>query len=27
LDDAQVTHHHNGQPTEWIWQDIRNAHG
>ncbi len=27
LDDAQVTHHHNGEPTEWIWQDIRNAHG
>jgi hypothetical protein len=26
LDDAQVTHHHNGEPTEWIWQDIRNAH-
>ncbi len=27
LDDAQVTHHHNGEPTEWIWRDIRNAHG
>jgi hypothetical protein len=26
LDDAQVTHHHNGELTEWIWQDIRNAH-
>ncbi|CAM6035755.1 unnamed protein product [Sphagnum compactum] len=26
LDDAQVTHHHNGEPTEWIWQDIRNVH-
>ncbi len=27
LDDAQVTHHHNGEPTKWIWQDIRNVHG
>jgi hypothetical protein len=27
LDDAQVTHHHNGEPIEWLWQDIRNAHG
>jgi len=27
LDNAQVPHHHNGEPTEWIWQDIRNARG
>jgi hypothetical protein len=27
LDDAQVSHHHNGEPTEWIWQDIKNTHG
>jgi hypothetical protein len=27
LDDAKVTHHHNGEPIEWIWQNIRNVHG